>query len=79
MRRGVIDQLLKVGDIYLDLGNRTSSKGNQNINFTFLDIENPEEIYNKLQKVVLDIQTDIEYPNALRPDENSGYKTKYKG
>ena len=49
------------------------------INQAFLDIENPQEIYSRLQKIVLDIQTDIEFPNALRPDENPGYNTKYKG
>lgn len=27
----------------------------------------------------MDIQTDIEYPNNLRPSENNGYKTEYKG
>ena len=25
----------------------------------------------------MDIQTDIEYPNALRPNENPGYNTTY--
>ena len=25
----------------------------------------------------LDIQTDISYPNAMRPDNNPGYNTKY--
>ena len=44
-----------------------------------INIEKPHEIYPRLQKIVLDIQTDIEYPNALRPDENPGYNTKYKG
>ena len=45
----------------------------------FLDVENAYDIYSKIQKIVLDIQTDIEYPNALRPDENPGYNTKYNG
>lgn len=69
LRRGIIDKLLKVGDIYFD------SKKKSGI--AFLDVENPSVIYKKLQKVVLDIQTDIEYPNALRPDNNPGYNTKY--
>lgn len=69
LRRGIIDKLQKVGDIYFD------SKKKSGI--AFLDVENPSVIYKKLQKVVLDIQTDIEYPNALRPDNNPGYNTKY--
>ena len=32
----------------------------------------------KIQKIVMDIQTDTEYPNALRPSDNPGYNTSYK-
>lgn len=74
LKIGIIDKLLGVGDIYFQLENNSNS-----LTQAFFDIENPYEIYPKLQKIVLDIQTDIEYPNALRPDENYGYNTKYKG
>lgn len=77
MRRGLIDQLLKVGDIYFDLGHINNAKAIQNA--AFIDLENVNDIYQRIQKIVLDIQTDIEYPNALRPEENPGYNTKYKG
>ena len=70
---GLIDKLLGVGDIYFELSSYTT-KGDSR---AFLDIEQPHEIYPKLQKIVLDIQTDMHYPNALRPDENPGYNTKY--
>ena len=69
---GIIDKLSGVGDIYFQSANNNSMLG------AFLDIENPHKIYSTLQKVVLDIQTDIEFPNALRPNENPGYNTKYK-
>ncbi|MBQ9072003.1 MAG: PH domain-containing protein [Bacilli bacterium] len=69
LKINVIDKVLKVGDIYFDT--------NQKVSPGFLDIENVYEIYPKIQKVVLDIQTDIEYPNNLRPKENDGYNTKY--
>ena len=68
---GVIDKMLNVGDIYFTLNNGMSSSA------CFLDIENVHEIYTKLQKIVLDIQTDIEYPNAYRPESNPGYNTHY--
>ena len=74
LKIGFIDKLLGVGDIYFDL-----NSNNHSANQSFLDIENAYEIYPRLQKIVLDIQTDIEYPNALRPDENPGYNTKYNG
>ncbi len=79
LKIGLIDKFLGVGDIYFDLGNYISGNGTRTISHAFLDIENPHEIYPRLQKIVLDIQTDIEYPNALRPDENPGYNTKYNG
>lgn len=69
LKIGVIDKLLSVGDIYFD----TNDKGLT----AFLDIENVYELYPKFQKIVLDIQTDIEFPNNLRPNENNGYNTKY--
>ena len=79
LRVSLIDKVLKVGDIYFDLGMVVSTNnGTQVVTQAFLDIDNPYEVYPKIQKVVLDIQTDIEYPNALRPDENNGYNTKYR-
>lgn len=78
LKVGIIDKLLKVGDIYIDTGSILTSSS-KNVMMTILDVENPYEIYGKLQKIVLDIQTDIEFPNAYRPDENPGYNTKYKG
>lgn len=44
----------------------------------FVGIENPVKIYKMLTKTSFDVKTDIEYPNALRPDENPGYETRYK-
>lgn len=66
---GVIDKMLKVGDVYLDC--------NVGVSQGLLDIENPYEIYPKIQKTIMDIQTDMHYPNNLRPDQNDGYQTKY--
>ncbi|MGD9901617.1 MAG: PH domain-containing protein [Spirochaetales bacterium] len=82
LRVGLFDRLFKVGDIYFYTNNpKTSSQnvGNRESSDVFFDIENPYEIYSKIQKIVLDIQTDIEYPNALRPESNPGYNTQYKG
>lgn len=77
---GIIDKILKVGDVYIDTGEvRRIKNGTQSVKHAMLDIENPYEIYPKLQKIVLDIQTDVEYPNAYRPSENPGYNTEYKG
>lgn len=69
LKVGIIDRMLKVGDIYIT----------SNAKATLLfDLENPYFITQKLQKIVVDIKTDIEYPNNLRPNENNGYNTKYR-
>lgn len=70
LKVGLIDKWLRVGDIYI-----TSNSHAQ----VLYDITNPYVITNKLQKIVNDIKTDMQYPNELRPDVNKGFKTKYNG
>ena len=70
LKVGLIDKMLGVGDVYLKLNDYGST--------AFFDIEEAQEVYVKLQKIVLDIQADVEYPNALRPETNPGYNTKYE-
>lgn len=67
---GLIDRILGVGDIAI---NQKGLSGTQSI----LDIENAYDIFKRVQKTVLDIQSDIHYPNDLRPGENRGYNTRY--
>lgn len=76
LRVGMIDKILGVGDIYLSLEGFTS-KG-QPIMSSIIDIEEPQRVFKIIQKTVLDIQSDIHYPNALRPEQNPGYNTTYR-
>jgi hypothetical protein len=46
--------------------------------YQFAHIKDPYALFKMFQKTSHDIKTDIEYPNALRPDQNPGYQTKYK-
>lgn len=71
---GIVDKIQGVADIYFSIINGTDTG-----NIIFYDIENYREVYDKVQKIIIDIQTDIEYPNALRPENNPGYNTKYNG
>ena len=65
---GLIDRIFRVGDIYI----------NSSVNAGVLwDVEDTYKIGNALQKVTMDIKSDILYPNAMRPDTNSGYQTGY--
>ncbi len=65
---GLIDRMLHVGDLYI-----TYSGGK----VVLFDIANPYNISSTLQQIITDIKADMYYPNALRPDSNEGYNTKY--
>ncbi len=66
---GLVDRILKVGDIYIKTTNET---------IALLDIKDPYKVLNMLQKTVNDIKTDMHFPNDLRPSTNNGYSTKYE-
>ena len=68
LRVGLIDRMLKVGDIYI----KTKTEA-----VVLYDITNPYFITNQLQKIINDIKVDMNFPNALRPEENQGFNTKY--
>lgn len=66
-----MEHILGVGTI------RTfSTKSPAKSNFYY--IHNPYEVFRKIKEVTVDIKTDWNYPNLLRPDVNPGYKTKYR-
>ena len=77
VRIGLLDKLFHTGDIIFDNGIYITGK-NQPQKPTLEDLEDPHGVYNRIQKIILDIQTDIEYPNAYRPAENPGYQTDYR-
>ena len=66
---GFLDRMFHVGDITI-----TTSNDDTHI---LEDLSDPYHLTNKLQAIVVDIKNDIEFPNDLRPETNSGYKTKY--
>ncbi len=70
LKVGLIDKMTKVGDIYINAKSGSA---------VILDVENPYFLTQKLQKIVVDIKTDVLFPNDLRPETNRGYKTKYDG
>ena len=79
VRIGILDKLFNTGDICFDTGTYTHTRnGHRLITHNFEDLENAHEVYSKVQRIVLDMQTDIEYPNAFRPSENPGYNTEYR-
>jgi len=76
LRIGLLDKLFHTGDIVFDNG--IMIRGKQNRGFVFEDLANAQAVYRRVQKIILDIQTDMEFPNAYRPAENPGYQTQYR-
>ena len=77
LHRVIFDQKFNVGDIII-----TTNQFNQNnvaAALKFDSISNYTEVYNIIKKLQKDIYTDVMYPNDLRPKENHGYNTEYKG
>ena len=78
VRIGLLDKLFHTGDIVFDNGHVEFGNEKMASYPVMEDLDNPHEVYNRIQKIIMDIQTDIEYPNAFRPAENPGYQTEYR-
>ena len=87
IHRGIIDQIIGVGDVVLTSNNLAdlysssirSSRRSLNVGTIIEDIKEYREVFEIIKKLQEDIYTDTMYPNALRPEENTGYRTKYNG
>ena len=84
LHRGIFDQWFGVGDIITTSaqanpatmnGRRTSTNAGISID----SIADYAEVYKLVKKLQEDIYTDVMYPNDLRPKENHGYKSRYRG
>jgi len=73
-----LENLYKVGTVRVFCGEYSSGKnGTRSISSDFKAIDDPYEIFKAIKQVSLDIKTDMNFPNQLRPEENPGYNTKY--
>lgn len=77
LHRGVFDQIFNVGDVQITTNQFTSK--NMPAILGINSISNYSEVYQIVKKLQKDIYSDTMCPNDLRPEENHGYKTKYKG
>lgn len=68
LHTSILDRFFKVGDIKITTADKE---------YSLLDLSESTELFKQVQHIVMDIQTDIYYPNALRPDNNPGYNTRY--
>ena len=77
LHRGIFDQMFQVGDIRITTNQLT--RKNMPAVLSINSISNYAEVYQLVKKLQKDIYSDIMYPNNLRPEENHGYRTKYRG
>ena len=77
LHRGILDQMFNVGDVQITTNQFTRKNMPALLNIN--SISNYTEVYQLVKKLQKDIYSDIMYPNDLRPKENHGYKTKYRG
>ncbi len=73
---GFVDRLFDVGTVRAFSG-ATTAKGAP-IYDSFVSIRDPYAVYRAIKGVEVDVKTDWNYPNALRPTVNPGYRTEYK-
>ena len=75
---GPLEKLFNVGTIRAFTGEYAHTKnGTRPLFNEFIAIDEPYEVFKKIKQDSLDIKTDWNYPNQLRPEENPGYNSKY--
>lgn len=75
----VIERMYNVGSIRFFSGRTLTDENNTTKLYdSWSAIESPYEIFKRVKQTSVDIKTDFNYPNALRPETNPGYNTKYE-
>jgi len=72
---GPVENLINCGTLRIDSG-RTGRRG-ATVFDNFVGIDDPYTVFKLAKKAMMDVKADINYPNALRPAENPGYKSTY--
>lgn len=72
---GPMENIFGVGSILFNTG-EISQKGHPMLK-RFSGIDNPYSVFRLLKETTVNVKTDWNYPNAMRPDTNPGYRTKY--
>ena len=74
-----IEKMYNVGTIRFFSGRTQTDEGNTTKLYdSWSAIADPYEVFKKVKQTSVNIKTDFNYPNALRPDTNPGYNTKYE-
>ena len=85
IHRGIFDQFFGVGDVVLSTSanfvtvQNSSSRNTMSRGISICDIAEYQEVFSLVKQLQTDIYADTMYPNDLRPPENHGYQTQYRG
>lgn len=83
IHRGIFDQWLGVGDVVTVCSHTgyssSSSHSHSSHGLTICDIPDYQQVFAMVKQLQTDIYADTQYPNDLRPGENHGYQTQYRG
>ncbi len=75
----VIERIFNVGTVRFYSGRTQIDEGNTTKLYDkWISIKDPYGVFKLVKQTSVDIKTDFNFPNALRPDTNPGYNTKYK-
>lgn len=75
----IIERIYNVGTVRFFSGRTQTDEGNTTKLYDkWISIKDPYGVFKLVKQTSVDIKTDFNYPNALRPDTNPGYKTKYE-
>src|SRR5262249_30963089 len=72
---GPIEKILSCGTVRVNTG-RVNSKG-VTVFDSMVAIDAPYDVYKLLKETTVDVKTDWNFPNKLRPSDNPGYHTDY--
>ena len=68
------------GHTVYDGDSRSSHNGHSDHDgFKIYDIPDYQRVFSMVKQLQTDIYSDTMYPNDMRPQENHGYRTSYRG
>ena len=79
IHRGIFDQLIGVGDVIATCGGESYTMNGHEMGgrISICDIADYQRVFKMVKELQEDVFSDTMYPNALRPENNPGYNTRY--
>lgn len=80
IHQGIFDRIFGVGDVVSTCAHtNTQHESSHSHDLRIYNIPDFLKVFQMVNDLQRDIYADTMYPNDLRPDTNSGYRTKYRG